>query len=240
MNGGSRIIAFGGSEGDGTATGHSPADEGNSASASQTVEEYPADSDEDPESAEQHSRSGAWTPVILALAVIAGWTAFYIWANQSAFTAGTAPSQWTQLIAGWTLPVLLVCVVWLIAMRSSSREARRFGDAAHHLSAESARLESRLLTVNRELSLAREFLAAQSRDLETLGRLATERLSKNADRLQELVGENSTRVETIGQVSEVALVNMEKLRGQLPVISSSAKDVTNNIGNAGRTAHAQI
>jgi len=33
---------------------------------------------------------------------------------------------------------------------------------------------------------------------------------------------------------------MEKLRGQLPVIASSAKDVTNNIGNAGRTAHGQL
>ena len=33
---------------------------------------------------------------------------------------------------------------------------------------------------------------------------------------------------------------MEKLRGQLPVIASSAKDVTNNIANAGRTAHTQL
>lgn len=33
---------------------------------------------------------------------------------------------------------------------------------------------------------------------------------------------------------------MEKLRGQLPVIASSAKDVTNNIGNAGRTAASQL
>jgi hypothetical protein len=41
-------------------------------------------------------------------------------------------------------------------------------------------------------------------------------------------------------VSAAALDNMEKLRGQLPVIASSAKDVTNNIGNAGRTAHSQL
>jgi hypothetical protein len=33
---------------------------------------------------------------------------------------------------------------------------------------------------------------------------------------------------------------MEKLRGTLPVIASSAKDVTNNIGAAGRTANGQL
>lgn len=240
MSGGSRIIAFGGAEGDGTATGHGPEADGNQTSATEVEEEPSSDFDDDAESTVRRSSSGTWLPIVLGLAAIAGWTVFYIWANRSAFAAGTAPSQWTQLIAGWTPPVLLICVLWLIAMRSSSREATRFGNAAHLLSTESARLESRLLTVNRELSLAREFLSAQSRDLEALGRLATERLSKNADRLQELVGENSVRVETIGQVSEVALVNMEKLRGQLPVISSSAKDVTNNIGNAGRTAQTQI
>ena len=33
---------------------------------------------------------------------------------------------------------------------------------------------------------------------------------------------------------------MEKLRGNLPVIASSAKDVANNIASAGRTAHSQL
>ena len=183
---------------------------------------------------------GLCTVAILALVAIAGWTGFYMWANRTFASASTVPSEWAYLIASWTMPVLLVCVIWLIVMRSSTREASRFGNAARLLSDESALLESRLLTVNRELSLAREFIAAQSRDLESLGRVASERLSTNADRLQALVSENGDRVETIGQVSAAALENMEKLRGQLPVIASSAKDVTNNIGNAGRTAHSQI
>jgi chromosome segregation ATPase len=179
-------------------------------------------------------------PALAAMLAIVGWTAFYLWANRAAATAAMEPAGWTGLITGWTVPVLLICVVWLLAMRTSTREAVRFGDAASLLSRESAMLETRLVTVNRELSLAREFIAAQSRDLESLGRVASERLSANAERLQALVVENGARVESIGHVSETALDNMEKLRGQLPVIASSAKDVTNNIANAGRTAHAQI
>jgi hypothetical protein len=45
-------------------------------------------------------------------------------------------------------------------MRNSRREAARFGEAARELSRESAALEKRLAVVNRELSLARDFIAA--------------------------------------------------------------------------------
>jgi len=181
-----------------------------------------------------------WVPAALAVLLVLGWTGFYGWVHVPQMLAGAAPAQWADWITGWSAPVLLVAVGWLLAMRSSRREAGRFGDAARALRDESAMLESRLATVNQELSLAREFLAAQGRDLEALGRLATERLSNNADRLQALIHSNSAQVATIGDVSEAALENMEKLRGQLPVLANSAKDVTNNIGNAGRAAQAQL
>ncbi len=193
---------------------------------------------EEEPAAEELSRS--WLPPALALTAIAAWTGFFAWSQWPALTATAAPAQWTAWISAWAGPTLLVCVVWLLALRHSRREARRFGDVANLLSAQSATLEKRLTTVNQELSLAREFIASQSRDLDTLGRLATERLTTHADRLQALIIENSAQLESIGTVSQAALENMEKLRGQLPVIASSAKDVTNNIANAGRTAHSQL
>ncbi len=176
----------------------------------------------------------------LAIAAILGWSALFFLANRAELLGGGSPAQWAGWIRDWSVPVLLVGVVWLVAMRHSRREAQRFGDTARLLSTESARLEARLTVVNRELSLAREFITAQARDLETLGRLASERLSENADRLAGLIRDNGMRLDAIGDVSSAALDNMEKLRGQLPVIASSAKDVTNNIATAGRTAHAQI
>ncbi len=176
----------------------------------------------------------------LAFACVLGWTGFFVWTNQSQMLAPASPQAWVGWIRDWSLPVVLVCCLWLIAMRNSRREAERFGATARLLSEESARLEARLSTVNSELSLAREFIAAQARDLEALGRMASERLSSNADRLAGLISDNGSRIETIGSVSENALDNMEKLRGQLPVIASAAKDVTNNIATAGRTAHAQL
>lgn len=187
-------------------------------------------------------RRRVWPAVLGTLAVFAiiGWTAFFGWANQSAMLAGAPPAQWIGWITQWAAPVLLVAVAWLIAMRSSTREAARFGDAARVLARESATLEARLVTVNRELSLAREFLAAQSRELDYLGRSASERISEHAGKLQSLVVDNGAQVDAIAGVSATALANMHELRDNLPVIANSARDVTNQIGGAGRSAKAQL
>ncbi len=197
-----------------------------------------ADPDDTDASAPQLQR--AWLPPLAALVVIAAWTAWFVWANFAAMRASAPAAQWTEWVTAWSVPVLLVLVMLIVVTRSSRREAVRFADAAQSLNHEAARLESRLSTINTELSLARDFIASQARDLEALGRIAADRLTGNAARLQELIQTNGAQVDRIGEVSDHALINMEKLRGQLPVIANSAKDVTNTIGNAGRAAHIQL
>ena len=181
-----------------------------------------------------------WLAPALALGAAAAWTAAFVWIFREPMLAGAPPAQWLTWMAQWAVPVLLVAVLWLLATRNSTHEARRFGDVAHLLSHESRALETRLVTINRELSLAREFLASQSRELDTLGRVATERLSTHADRLQGLVQDNGQQVEVLATVSTTALTNMNKLRDDLPVIANSARDVSNQIGNAGRIAHEHV
>ncbi|MBX7496172.1 ATPase [Qipengyuania sp. 6B39] len=182
----------------------------------------------------------SWLAPALALLTIIGWTAFYVWAHQDAMLAGGTPQDWTTWITSWSIPVLLVVSLWMLAVRNSRHEARRFGEVARLLSEESTRLEAKLATVNRELSLAREFLGSQAQDLEYLGRSASDRISEHADRLQSLIHDNGQQVDAIARVSGTALENMDRLRDNLPVIANSAKDVSNQIGSAGRTAKAQL
>ena len=196
--------------------------------------------DETWEEEELPRRDMAWILPALAMLAVLGWTGFYVWANQGEILSPATPQQWIEWIVAWAVPVLLVIGLWQLAMRHSRREAARFADAASALSRESALLEKRLLVVNRELSLARDFIASQSRDLESLGRLATERLSQNAERLQDLITNNGDRLDTIGSVSNTALSNMERLRDQLPVLANAARDMSNQIGNAGNVAQRQI
>ncbi len=195
--------------------------------------------EESPEDLLPSANHGIAAPLTAALAGL-GWTAAFVWSKVASLTSAPSLAMVVGWIGEWSVPLALIGVVWLLVMRNSRREAARFGDASRLLADESSRLETRLTAINGELSLAREFIAAQSRDLESLGRVASERLSQSAEQLQSLILANSAQIESIGSVSEAALDNMEKLRGQLPVIANSARDVTNNIGNAGRTAHAQL
>ncbi|MBV7260228.1 ATPase [Erythrobacter sp. WH158] len=206
--------------------------------ASDDVEEYDLYEDD----FENGSGRLTWVAPAFAILVVAGWTALYGWAMRAelAAAASAAPAQWTRWIIDWSVPVLLVAVTWLIAMRNSRAEAKRFANTASALSEESTRLEGRLNVVNRELSLAREFLGAQSRELESLGRIASEKLTTHASELQDLIKNNGKQVDRIGSASETALDNMTKLRDDLPVVANSARDVSNQVGNAGRTAQEQL
>lgn len=180
-----------------------------------------------------------WIAPVLAGAVVAGWTLLFALAQGPAIAAAglAGLGGW---IAQWSAPVVLVALVYLIAMRSGRAEAIRFADASAALRREAQALETRLASVNRELSLAREFLGAQSRDLDSLGRVAVERISEHSSRLEALVQTNSAQVDSIGNVSAAAVQNMEQLRDQLPVIATAAKDVASNIGNVGRVAHGHV
>jgi len=216
-----------------------PLDEARADTLEAEQETYGEWEEEEDESSPSLSRF-SWIAPALALLVVLGWTAFFGWVHQQAIVAGASPEQWAAWIADWAVPVLLVVALWLLAMRNSRREATRFAVAARALSQESSLLERRLTTVNRELSLARDFIAAQSRDLESLGRIASERISEHADRLQALIRDNGAQVETIGRVSTTALENMDRLRDDLPVISNSARDVASQIGRAGGVAKDQL
>ena len=238
MAGGSRIAAIG-------TEGKSPsaADIENAIAAAtptMAMDEHWDDDDASSSETATIGRARDWIMPGLAFFAIAAWTNGFIWANRDAMTEGASATQWINWIGAWSGPTLLICMGWLIFIRTSRREALRFADAAQLLNQESLQLEARLAVVNRELSLAREFLAAQARDLDALGRVAVERLAQHGERLAALVQDNSGQIEAIGSVSTAALENMERLRGQLPVIASSAKDVTNNIGNSGRVAHAHL
>lgn len=181
-----------------------------------------------------------WLAPTLALLIVGAWTGFFGWAHLAEIRVGAAPQEWASWIVQWAVPVALIGIVWLLAMRSSHAEARRFSAVATHMNRESVALEDRLKVVNRELSLAREFLAAEARDLEAVGRIAAERLSVHAGELHNLITSSGAQVEAIAAASETALGNMNRLRDDLPVIANASRDVANQIGNAGRTAEEQL
>lgn len=191
---------------------------------------------------EEESSGRRWTAYVvpaLLLTMLAGWTGFFGWTYRAELAALPANDRIIALITSWAVPALLVAALWLLWMRSSRAEATRFGDTAAMLRRESDNLESRMRTVNEEIALAREFLAQNARDLETLGRHSAKQLTDAAEQLSVALADSDNKAKTLEQVSDAATSNLEQLRKHLPVVTSAAKDVTNQIGNAGNAAQVQ-
>lgn len=241
MNGGSRIVSIDGSAGglasDDVMELTTQADTPQTALPAPAPEEQWWDEDQpSPRSWFQTRLPGFAIGLILA-----GWTGFFGYANWPAIVAHPAPGVWTGWIAQWATPVVLVLLVArTVGGRAASPAPSLDSELARQVAEQSEQLQQRLATMNGELAIARDFIAAQSRDLEALGRVAVERLEDSAGKLGALVSGNGDRLDRIAAVSSAALDNMEKLRGQMPVVANAAKDVTNHIANAGRTAHLQL
>ena len=178
-------------------------------------------------------------PTMLLLA-IAGWTAFFALTYWPEAQSGLNNNRIVELIVSWAVPALLIAVSWLLVMRNSSREATRFGNVAASLRKESVLLSQRMRTVNEEIALAREFLSQNARDLESLGRQSSQKLMESAQVLTAALADSDQKAKTLETVSQSANTNLEQLRKHLPVVTSAAKDVTNQIGSAGNNAQMQI
>lgn len=178
-------------------------------------------------------------PALLLLA-LAGWSAFFGLTYLPEANVGITNDRIIALVVTWAVPTLLLAVLWLIAMRNSSREASRFGKIAGSLRSESDALAQRMRTVNEEISLARSFLSQNARELETVGRQSSKQLVDSANILSAALADSDEKAKTLESVSNAANTNLEQLRKHLPVVTSAARDVTNQIGSAGNNAQAQI
>ena len=198
----------------------------------------------EPYYAEEEPATGTrWTayivPSLLIIAALA-WTGFFGWTYFTEVQGGIAGDRGVTLVSMWATPVLLLAVIWLLAMRHSRAEATRFGNVALALRTESEALEARMRTVNEEISLAREFLAQNARELDTVGRQSSSNMVEAARLLTAALADSDEKAKTLEAVSNAATSNLEQLRKHLPVVTSAAKDVTNQIGGAGNSAQLQI
>ena len=187
----------------------------------------------------ESERPSPIVPILLIVLSIA-WTGFFLFAHWTELTNLPAPARVGELITGWTVPLLLIGLIWLLALRTSHREAKRFVDVSTAMHRSGNALQNRVQAINNEISLAREFLAEQARELDMLGRTRARDIREAAETLQSAFGESVRQAEALDAVSNNANGNLERLRNHLPVVTSTAKDVTNQIAAAGSAAHQQV
>lgn len=168
------------------------------------------------------------------------WTGGYISVNRTIWAEGFTPNVLVSLINGWVGPIIVLLIAYALISRRRRADARYFERQVTDISEASHLLDERLRATNTELSMAREFLNNQSTQLESLGRTAIERLTERAENIRLMIDGSDQAMQSIAKVSAAAEKNLNALRTHMPVVITSAKDMTSQIGNAGNTAQTQL
>jgi hypothetical protein len=173
-------------------------------------------------------------------ALMIAWTGFFLWSVRAELLSGLGSAQTIQMLGAWSLPASLIGVAWLLMLRNSHSEARRFAKTGLSLRQEGLALQERVRNINEEIAMARDFLSQHGKDLEIVGRLSSTRMVEASNLLTAALHDSEEKAKALEVVSSAATGNLEQLRKHLPVVTSAAKDVTNQIGVAGHTAQAQV
>ncbi|RYE01913.1 MAG: hypothetical protein EOP61_09895, partial [Sphingomonadales bacterium] len=125
-------------------------------------------------------RDRSWVVPVLAIVAALGSFAGLGWMALPAVQAGMAPVALVQLIAALCVPPLLIGLLYLLAMRTSRAEARRFGATSHTMRMEAASLDRTLSALSDKIAENREALAEQTDILIAMGNRAAQQIAEVA------------------------------------------------------------
>lgn len=191
---------------------------------------------EEPEAPEPERPVAAILCALLAV----GWVGFAIWATLTGFDyARPAAPQIGLAIAVASAPLALIGVIYLLAMRNSRREARRFAATAAAMRSEAAALEARVANLNARLAEGRAALAGQAEDLLSTGERSTERLAAINGAMRDEAAAIDRHAETLTKSAEAARADMAALLANLPKAQVQARQTAAALQEAGAGAVEQ-
>ncbi|RYY25096.1 MAG: hypothetical protein EOP62_14755 [Sphingomonadales bacterium] len=131
------------------------------------------------EDLEEYAPGRNWGWLLPALAILAALGSFVGlgWLALPAMQAGMSPVALVQLIAALCVPPVLIGVLYMLAMRTSRSEARRFGATAHTMRMEAAALDRIVASLARKIDENRVALAEQTDILIAMGDRAAEQIA---------------------------------------------------------------
>ncbi len=200
-------------------------------SAEAEIVEYQEESDADPAPLRR-----SWLLPALAILAVLGWFGGALWASRETLQTGMAPLALIQFIAALCVPPALIGIFYLLTLRSSTAEARRWGATARSMRAEAAALERMVATLSRKIEDNRQALAEQTNLLMDMGDHATARLRATADRIGEHAQAIDTSSTSLGEAVAGAEAKVTTVLTALPQAQEEMRDLTGRIEEAGLTA----
>ena len=184
--------------------------------------------------------------VAAALILAAAWIVGALWLARASLPSLT-PLATIQFIAALATVPTLLGVLWLVGLRSSHAEARRFGATAESMRDEAARLEQAVRSVNAAIEGERRQLASQIDDLLARGEAAGQRLGALGHDLADGVALANRQAAGLAEAGRVAETSLASLLADLPrarAETEGAADLLNRTGadaaDHARALHDQL
>lgn len=201
--------------------------------------EAPAETPDAAGEALRKRRGESRTPLKVVLVLLAiGWIGaivFHLWQARPPVSLAAAIS-WTATLAG---PLALLALLWLLAGRSSRREAERFSRAVEAMAAESRALESVLEIVSERIEDNHKRLRGEAERLMSLGDEASDRLGRVTYYLSKETASLDQKAAALDAAAASAKVDIGVLLHDLPRAEEQARAVAEAMKEAGLSAHAQ-
>ncbi|WP_374147368.1 hypothetical protein [Sphingomonas sp. 28-63-12] len=152
----------------------------------------------------------------LAFVAIVAWLGGMLWLSWPRLELGLTAIELVQFVAALCVPPTLIGIVWLLAMRSSTAEAQRFGATARQMRAEAAALERTLTIVSRQIDANRLALAKQTNELMIMGDGAGERLVAISNGMAHEIATADDQARRLADAITGAQTNLSTLLAALP------------------------
>ncbi len=175
----------------------------------------------------------------LAVLVILGWLGAMLWIAAPRLRAGLDGVALAQFIAALCVPAALFGILWLLAMRTSRAEARRFAMTARAMRAEAAALERTAASVKKQVDASRAALAEQTNALMAAGERASARLTSVGSGMAQEISTAEHQARALATAASEAQNTLSILLATLPRAHADTEQLAERMQAAGLTAGEQ-
>lgn len=199
-----------------------------------------ADMDEEvdvlPGGADRTARRLRWGLGLLAIC----WTGFALWATITSGDLAAGPSAWVQAVVTIAVPLVLLGVAYLLLIRNSRTESRRYLDTARTLRMEADVLELRLSRITAQLDAARQTMQDQAELLDSYGAAASSNMEASAELIAARSHSTAERAEAAERAGQVLVERMDQLIGTMPELEDRAGRMAAQIMDNGHALAERI
>lgn len=191
---------------------------------------------------EEAGKGDAWIKrVRIALIIVAvGWTGFVGWAMIASGTLTAGPASWAGAIATLLTPLTLIGVAYLLLVRNSRAESRRYLDTARALRTEADLLELRLGRIATQLESARQTMQDQAELLDSYGAAASSNMEASAELIAGRAQSTVDRAEAAERAGMALVAQMNALIGSIPELEDRTGRMAAQIMDNGHSLAERI